>query len=226
MEGATPRDSGRCLVVAYAAYAAGHRQRTPPESRALASAHTQTVPHARPRARTLSRRNTSRCAQHAYLHAISHECADTYAVARKGNGVVTRPATCNESRVFRVHRRKHCRALCLDVNALAATHEQTRSARDLACDNFRMCGHIRRRSQGRTPCGVDSRQRASGRKCALLRARGRNRCRTRGPQRERHRGHTQADARRRAQNTPSRAMSHEHAPSHAQRCLTGERTHE
>ena len=74
-------------------YAAGHRQRTRPGTRVLACAQTQALPRARPRTLTLSLQHTSRRVQHASLHAMSRERADTYVVALKVERPVTQTAT-------------------------------------------------------------------------------------------------------------------------------------
>ena len=83
---------------------------SPPEPDACTQ--TQTLPHARPRAQTLSRRHASTRALQASLHAMSHKRADAYVVARRVERLVTRPAAGNAHGLKRALLRARGRTRC------------------------------------------------------------------------------------------------------------------
>ena len=111
------------------AHATGQQQRTRPESRALASAQTQTLPRARPRARMPSLPYTRRRAHHTPWHVVSNERADSCNVALLVERTVARAAdhrqrTRPESRTLTCVRTQRCRSCCLRgsrASALAVT---------------------------------------------------------------------------------------------------------
>ena len=132
-----------------------------PESRTLACVRTHAVApaasHASARAVTHAQACTTRTLVRTVSQASGHmrcRCQSRMHADLRG-----RPPAAHAARNSRS-------CVCADasvaaraashVNALTATHEQTRAARVLARDVSRACGHIRRRSQGRTPCDTDS----------------------------------------------------------------------
>ena len=101
--------------------AAGRRQRTRPQMRALTCAQTQTLPRMLPRTRTPSRPHVNRRAQHTPWHAMSLERAYSCIIALRVDSVERTVANAAdhqqrerpESRTLKCVRTQRCYTRCL-----------------------------------------------------------------------------------------------------------------